>query len=396
MALESSLRALVTHCAGDLTRHPDVYTRSAPNDCWAGMALSLAHGRRADLVKNLEFQETQQALRCIALASQLRSPQDLDEQRELAYAWVALLVHRDASSRSFYLQGHRVHDTVFYRGARNLQPNTRENWPGEWKGKLKFLEHPERLTVTELELALAIFDWSSKSPAFVWWLKEEPHILWRIHHFLLSRYAFYLLVPFERALAKDGFHQPPFRAGEGLEPFGLPHTRIIPPRLIGLTALGYLGLITVDPFVAFIFAGHLVIVAVTFVAAAYAGWRLYYIDVFKQNRGVLASPHHACRRILHAWGLAVLWSGVLAVAVYALWFSLGKLGDPLPRGRFVQFPEGTGLGGLLTPYVIPTFPVDWLRVGDMSLRWLTLVATAIVVGALVQWFWQDESAIEPI
>lgn len=359
-------------------------------------ALRRADDARHELFRSLDIRQSLDALRSLALMCQSRHCKHAQPQRELAYAWVRTLVTAEGAARSSFLLRNRVSDATFYRAVTDPQPKRRSNWPPPWQSQLPFLDHPHELTVTELELALAIFDWSQPSPAFVWWLKQEPHILWRIHDFLLNRYAFYLLPLFETALEEAGLDRPPYRAGEGLLLAKRASSlRTRPPRLIGLTALGYLGLITVDSFIVFVFAGNAAVVLLATGAGLWGGHRLYHMDVFKQNRGVLASLEHARGRIRQAFRLALGWSAALAPGVFGFWFALGWLGTPSADGRFADFGEGA-LGGMIVPYVIPAWPLNWVRIGELLAGFLALGAAAIVIGALVQWFWQDESAIEPI
>ncbi len=313
-----------------------------------------------------------QLLRFVAFCAQ-RAGADVDDQMATAYqqwcyAWVRYLAGDEVTTATFYLQQYAVTDTRFYRGsepsgAGRLRPKPRGEWPKAWGPVLPWLRHPERLTVGELELALAVFEWKAKQPRFVWWLRHRPHVLWRIHRFLLKRYCYELLSPFREALRADGLDRPPFRAGELWQ---------LQPRIAGLSFIGFLAMLglyrDLDLFCGPCMAGGGVPAGALWAAAALCAgllWVVVYVDVFKQNRGMMSSLMHGARRVwLTVWGF--LWWGAV--------FATGYVG---------------GLGGLAG-----------LDIGvDPGYRGVAVgftAASACLIGALLQWFWEDRAATEPV
>jgi len=287
---------------------------------------------------------------------------------EWCYAWVRYLVGDEVTTATFYLQQYVVTDTRFYRGRDpsgegSLRPKSRAEWPGAWKGVLRWLRHPERLTVGELELALAVFEWTAERPRFVWWLRERPHILWRIHRFLLKRYGYELLVPFCKALRADGLDQPPFRAGE---------LWLLQPRIAGLSFIGFLAVVgllrDVDLFCGPCMAGGGVPPGVLWAGSLLCAlllWVVVYVDVFKQNRGVMSSLSHGVRRV---------WQTVFYFLWWGTVFSIGYV---------------WGAGALLGLNI----GVD---PGYRAVAAAFTAAAACLIGALLQWFWEDRAATEPV
>lgn len=392
-------RQLLSECSSVTTsKDPSIYTGDGPNRGWAADVLHKARCEREAILESTSIREVRNVLRTVALIAQ-REPKDKDYaelRRELAYEWVILLIEPDLSSRSFFLQGHRLEDSTFYRADQNgdepratgvrVQPKEWVDWPEAWRRQLSFLKSPDRLTITELELALVIFKWGEGKPRFVWWLEKHPHLLWRIHAFLLKRYAFYLLRLFEQARrASNGkLNAPPYRAGEQMWFLFWSSRLMCSPRLIGLNAIGCLGLLASDTLVAFFFESPLRFVGAALAATSVFGVALYYADVFKQNRGVLAGWRHASSRVAHVYWLAALWSVPPLIGAWFVWLAVG-------------YAQGADV---VAPAVLPAFwsaaPTSWPATGSMAVRWLAFAGTAIVLGAIVQWFWQDESAIEPI
>jgi hypothetical protein len=284
-----------------------------------------------------------------------------------AEMWVGFLIGEGSSSESRFLQRYRAKDTTFYRVDKTdgeprptLRPKPRSAWPEPWKGKLESLKSPQFLTVTELELALTIFDWDSGERArFVWWIQWKPEILWKVHRFLLKRYCFDLLDAFEEAAAQDGgrFDLPPYRAGERWR---------IHPRIWCLTGVGVLALSSLGHTLNFFFAagwGNGVI-ALALGAAAFAVLRrLIRIDVYRQNMGVMSSDRHGTPRVQEVLRLFSRRGLALAGVAWFLWM----LGD------------GTG-GSLLKALVgVPS-----------------LASCGCLIGAILQWFWEDKAATEPM
>ncbi len=311
-------------------------------------------------------------LRFVAFCAQRAGPhvgaQVATAYQQWCYAWVRYLVGDEVTTATFYLQQYLAMDARFYRGceqpgAGRLLPKPRREWPEAWGNVLPWLQNPERLTVGELELALAVFEWKADRPRFVWWLRHRPHILWRIHRFLLKRYCYELLPPFRRALRADGLDRPPFRAGELWQ---------LQPRIAGLSFIGFLAMLGLYRDLS-LFCGPCMAgggVPVGMLWAATLGcvallWAVVYVDVFKQNRGVMSSLMHGIGRVWWTvWGF--LWWGAV--------FALGYV---------------WGLGGLAG-----------LDIGvDPGYRGVAVgftAAAACLIGALLQWFWEDRAATEPV
>jgi hypothetical protein len=349
------------------------------------------------------------ACRAVAVSAALhKEPASSDNlalvARLVASRWVQFLISEESSSRNFFLQEYRASDGTFYNKPEELQPKCLDDWPKGWGGKaLPGLLHPEHLTVTELEIALAIFDWDQEggsrptSPHFVWWLRDRPAILWRIHAFLLKRYCFPLLGVFSAALGNTGqgrngdhgsttaqsLDRPPFRAGE---------LWALYPRIGGLTVVGFLGVMSLDQLVAILFAAPWWVAAI----AAFGGLGLLatlaYMDVFKQNRGVMASMPHGLPRVAHLVGLFAAW-GLASAAVLSLstlaWKALGP-----SDGAFVWFD---GAGNPFGNLVVLAPPVgSWPRVLRFLVGLVGVASLSAALGALLQWVWEDKSATEPI
>lgn len=336
------------------------------------------------------------ACRAAALTANKRGRPDTAElalyARLVADRWVQFLISEESSSRNFFLQEYRTRDGTFYEPD-DLQPKWHDDNQREWRKSLPVVSELERLTVTELELALAILDMESErgEPRFVWWLQERPAILWRIHAFLLKRYCFSLLKAFQAALRNRGDGQspgrhldrPPFRAGE---------LWALYPRVGGLTVVGFLGVMSLDQLVAILFAAPWCVASIVALAGVGLLATLAYMDVFKQNRGVMASMPHGLPRVAHLVGLFLAW-GLAFAAVLSLstmaWKALGP-----SDGVFVWF---RGAGEPFGNLVALAPPVgSWARVGRFLLGLLGVASLSASLGALLQWFWEDKSATEPI
>jgi hypothetical protein len=294
-----------------------------------------------------------------------------------AQQWVGFLIDDESSARSFFLQEYRLRDQTFYSGdPRRLRPLCRSGWAEPWQEQLPWLIHPEHLTVTELELALAIFRWHEPAPRLCRWLQARPHVLWRIHSMLLRRYCFELLPHLRRAMRADGLYRPPFRAGE-LPRLGL--------RIGGLTAVGYVACLGIDAAPVLFFHVAWWLTALLLVACAGVTYWLYLRDVLKRNRGVMENKRHAARRVGRIMWRSLLWSGLLSLPVLVLWWQMLALPAPLQAG--------------VVPQLHPAWPIssaDLALTLRAALGWLAMVGFAGLLGCLVQWLWEDTSVLEPI
>ena len=102
-----------------------------------------------------------QALLIKAEKDKQESPKLLNDPlvRENARKWLRFLLNE--SAKTSFLQRWQGADTTFY-DEQTLRPMPRQEWKNGWKYKLSWLDSPAQdLTIAELELALAIFEWTS-------------------------------------------------------------------------------------------------------------------------------------------------------------------------------------------------------------------------------------------
>lgn len=323
-------------------------------------------------------------LRRVAMAVRNVPPPDEEAQTAayyLASRWVRFLISDQASQEKFFLQEYVAKDQTLYELDR-LRPKAP---PVPWPDLPSLKTH--QLTVTELELTLAVFTADAHGNVqFTWWLARYPHLLWRIHAFLLRRYCFPLLDLFHRAqrsTCKEGgegnLDTPPFRAGEVWRLY---------PRIGALTFLGLLAIVGLTPALAFFFASHPVLVAAGFAACSAVQLFLAHIDVFKQNRGVMTSSSHAWPRV---WRLSLrffLWGLALAAGFLgACW-----LAQVLPLEKTTLRPLA-GWENILLPALPPGSILNTLR---LFLGFVGLATASGTLGALLQWIWEERAATEPI
>lgn len=323
-------------------------------------------------------------LRRIAMAVRNVRPPNEEAQAAayyLASRWVRFLISEQASQEKFFLQEYVAKDQTLYEADRLRPKGSCIPWPD-----LPPLP-THQLTVTEWELTLAVFTADAQGNVrFTWWLARYPHLLWRIHAFLLRRYCFPLLALFQRAQestrregGEGNLDSPPFRAGEFWRLY---------PRIGALTFLGLLAIVGLTPALAFFFASHPVLVAAGIAACSAVQLFLAHIDVFKQNRGVMASSSHAWPRVwrlslkFFLWGF-VLSAGFLGVCWLAQW---------LPFEKATLRPLA-GWENLLLPSLPSGSLLNTLR---SSLGFVGLATASGTLGAVLQWIWEERAATEPI
>lgn len=332
-------------------------------------------------------------LRCVALAVRNTKPKETDGQDAayyLASRWVRFLISDQASQEKFFLQEYVSRDSALYETNRLRPKSPPEAWSDLPTVKSR------QLTITEWELTLAIFvKDEGEKVRFTWWLSRYPHLLWRIHAFLLRRYCFPLLklfsqaqknTPREIAEGSGGerasscrLDRPPFRAGEFWRLY---------PRIGALTLLGLLAVVGLTPALAFFFAAHPALVAAGVVSCLGLQVILAYIDVFKQNRGVMTSGDHARPRV---WGLT-LRMFAWGLALSAVFLGLSWVVQLLPNEWHGLRPDLARENLLL-----PAFrPLSSERIARLLLGWLGLAASSGAIGALLQWIWEERAATEPI
>jgi len=303
------------------------------------------------------------ALRFSALAAQKEVP-EVEPQRSRGYDWVLFLISEEAK-RSFYLQAYRAKDdTTFY--APDGRPKRRKEWLSEWKDKLVWL-YPNRLTVAELELVLALFQWEGNEPRLVWWARKYPYLLWRVHGFLYERYCFSLLRQFRPALKAAEAWKPAHRAGEWAK---------LMPRIGALGMVGTMLVLHTEIIGAFYWHanGPLVAGAGAFVLSGLA-W-LIYLDVFRQNRGLLHRRWDALRwRVFPLFWRSLVWSGVYAAVLLAVWF------------------------GIESPPVLPEHVhelIPPLHGAALWMRTLLVALTGSFIGWIAEWIFGREAATAPV
>jgi hypothetical protein len=320
-----------------------------------------------------------------------------------AQAWVHFLVSEESSSRNFFLQEYRAKDATFY-DAEGLR--VRQEIPPGWAGLFPKLR-TSSLTVPEMELALVLFEWRGpeEKPILAQWLREHPHILWRVHRFLLARYCFALLRPFRRALKASrrrsgksphrSLYAPPFRAGEFLTLY---------PRIAGLVAIGFLGLMEVDLAQVLFFATSRIAALAAGGASITLLFLLNYMDVYKQNRGAMSDRRHGVGRALSLLGRFLGWGAILALLyVYLVHLSGNAQASAIQDWPSSQGPLN-GLWNLLIPKVpawkeiqgAPCSPTSWEMMARLGSGLFAMATSSCLLGALLQWFFEDTAATEPI
>lgn len=285
-----------------------------------------------------------------------------------AQEWILFLCYR--TQHTFFLQNDRVQDPIFFEApsacsdqspVRNVRPRKRP-WEGAWENCLPWLKRfsgPHHLTVAELELALALFSWEAKEPAFTTWIRLRPHILRHVHWLLLNRYSYTLQKAFHKAAQKSGLDLPPFRAGEW--------TRYR-PRIWGLNGLGILALFTFEPAIELFFTtSDSMKLGLTLVAGATALYFLVELDLFKQNHGLVQKRRHIFPRIVRTL-ISMLTPSVFGVLIVSWMIAFKTENLFLIQGSAVRFLGGAVLASL----------------------WAT------VIGVILQWLWEERSVLEPV
>ena len=333
------------------------------------------------------------ALRYISLwaSSQGRGDVSPEAVADPGNSWLAFLLGPAAQGQSFFVQ-HDLTRTfpAFYAqqdhtSGRLLRPLKRAKWGEEWSGVLSWLKQPERLTIVEIEIALAIFEWKAETPELVWWLRDYPHILWRVHAYLLRNYGFKLARSLLKAMSKTSWadralaKQPPFKAGV-LSRFQ--------PRIAGLIAIGSLGILSINHLLTLIFAAPWAWVGAAGVLLLGLLLLIVLMDVFKQNRGVLVSWVHAWPRACSVLWRALCWGAAGTAAVWGMFLAVGS--SAINR---------TQLANWIWYHQLPDMAVPNLSSGPWW-QWLVRLATlglgAVFLGLLLQWFWEDRAVTEPI
>ena len=335
-------------------------------------------------------------------------PPDEAQRPELALRWLRFLL-RD-SARSTFLTGTVAKSDVrFYRDGR---PAPRCEWdstalPGQqpWSNVLTWLRGSHcssRLNVVELEVALVLFNWTAAEPQFAPWVYESPDVLRAIDQFLLRRYCFPLVWAIKKArkvpyfseggqfsltrsralLGPKDFTEPAYRAGE--------HVAWI--RMTGLVVVGLLALLGMDWLQATCFAGPWWSVLLLAVGSVCGIRLLCRIDVLKQNLGQLTRSQASLRT--RSVFRRLVGIGLLAGIALTMFRAFQTLPAWSPDRLWRPDPPGNPLTNLVLPQW-GSFRHGW--------GWFWLLAGAVTqgliaafVGVVLQWFWEDKAATEPI
>ena len=291
-------------------------------------------------------------------------------QAVLQYArrWVIWLT--DDARRSRYLAETRPQDDAFYDKDRRIV-KLRQGWNEEWQKKLKAIKNPERLTIGEFELALAIFNWDSADgkPSFADWVKQDRYILRRVHRFLLKQYCFELLPLFENA--RHGVEEPQrFVAA--------PHWKIY-PRIGAMCAIGTLGLFGAGNLSkafapSWMATGSGTFILCGLILSIFAWGGLHFLSAMDLRRQIMDLP--------------------------VVDFQLGSRISKLKRIFLYRGMAGSIVAeALLSVYEGPDATVMNLESIGHGLAWfvgiLSRGAAIALTGALLQWFWDDRAATEP-
>ena len=325
-----------------------------------------------------------------------------ESAREVAYEWLRFLLGPAREGRSFFLQHVVVgFKLAFYLGGEghDLRPKPRRAWENRC-GRLKFLKRPENLTILEMEIALAIFEWNSDEPRLVWWIREYPHILRRVHQVLLGTYGFTLLKMLRRAMkaarspeskeahgadlgavagGSSSLYKAPYLASVGWRLY---------PRLGGLVTIGLLGIFSINYVLTPFYAAPLSGVALVGFIALVLIIMLILMDVFKQNRGVLVSPSHALPRVIGVLWRVLAWGAFETSATVAVLLLI--LSPAIQRSSLQNWVAYHQLPDMALPHLAAQPWWHWL------VRFTVLGLAAVLLGLLLQWFWEDRSVIEPI
>lgn len=326
------------------------------------------------------------AIRCSQWPSGSADEKGCRAAAELCQVWLWYLLGDEVTARHMYLSDYRAQDVTYYDAGTLVPVVPKERTPASPTALLPWwLRHPERLSILELELCLILFDRNSKAEKVAPWLLRKPGLLRHVQATLLKRYCFTLLGALRRAKRQDKV---------------LKKTHLLapafvwaPPRIFGLAAVGYLATVTSDIIPAVLYGASLVwIFGVIFFGSVVTAFFLYF-NVHKHNLGAFGTWRHARFRIAR---LFITWAGCSALEGLLLILTWVVAAGVAADG-FVRF-ESSPLSNL----VIPRFgsftasSIDIGYTGDRLVRFLALVFTANVIGGLLQWFWDDRSALEPL
>jgi len=339
-------------------------THKSPADYQSGLDSDNVEQWKGDVSAKLHWLHYCQTVRTFCWAGGQGDKITLGLSRYYAYRWIEYLLDDESTRRAFVLQRDLPGvDGLLY------DPATRRPAPYSkgptWAGVLPWLgEKRTRLTVPELELALALFEWDKEQATLVWWAQQDqfPYILPSVERFLERRYAFDLA----KSLRRARFGRRRERLLQGL----VSHSR---PAL--LSAVGLLAVLSTSPlFEDLIVEGSVGSVLLIGGGALIGLGGMLRANVGRMNGFLLAGRRaEKWRRALRAAGRFVGAGLTIALLFGAVWDLLGS-GNLIERlSCRSAWPSG-----------------EWLA------RLLALGSLASFTGALVQWIWEDRSPTEPV
>ena len=310
-----------------------------------------------------------------------------------AWQWTRFLMEK---AGPHFLCVHRAEDSTFY-DLDGRHPLPRSAWKNGWDAKLPWLTNPEQLTIPELELALAVFDWNTERPALVWWLKRHPHFRARIEDFLERRYCWPLLGFMDEANVRLAQKDTPAEAmpQQAMGPvlrMWMGGFAALPQRYYRLLVIVFIGVVGVSgdlTFGWFINKANGLGLLIAWGLAAVPLFFLCFIEVRKQNAVLFdgISP-----RLPRVWGL---YCRVAVVAAFTgLAVSLAMCSMPQFAGireypiwyfwKWDQYPvavsQACGLGAVLL----------------FLLRSAARGFVGATLGLVITWLFQDKALTEPV
>lgn len=340
-----------------------------------------------------------------------------------AYRWIRFLCEESASSyllQDMLLSGpdgdgvfYDLHQSPHYQ----LQPKARGDWGGGWDAALPWLEHPERLTVPELEVAVAIFRWDETihRPRLAAWIRDSPHILPRIQRYALRHYCWWLKTALEEATGQSpdlasraalGGASLRVRAGRasGVPPYSdlesetpgarnfdafqafRPHMRN--SRFLAIAFVGFIGLLNV-PMITSVFTQSSLWYAIVLALVGLGAIGVFSTaEVYQRNPGFIVSRKHALPRIVHLASRFALYGAVVTLTLFAAFIIGDHLAGPIPMIAGDPLLNLSAGREAEPPLVWP--PAHYL------FGWLNMAVYSTLFGVLFESIWQNSPATEPL
>lgn len=160
------------------------------------------------------------------------------------------------------------------------------------------------------------------------------------------------------------------------------------PRIGAVTAIGTLSILATKSTMALLFRLDWWSLLPLLIIAACVTWSLMIIDIYKQNRGVIASWKQVLPRAVGVQARIVVWSGVCAtlfcLLIAMLDASLLSAGDN--AAEWSQVSD------------LPAMPESWAPGAGtrFGLGLYGVMVVASVVGSLLHWVFDDHSLLDPV